>query len=226
MNLFISVITSALAFANGASEIELPSAQVKLMWFSPILVQPIPEEMSFSSSLASIALEAYDAFVANATNDVSSSAYATLHQHVCAHNDCDRQLPVWMDMEPHHLNDAFYEWQKSHPVWSATSLSPHTSLSSNDVAAARWAVRKLRQYVILATSKLRESTGAVTPTGATSDNLYCWSSIHPAGQHSLHLPHTHASSGLSAAFYAQLPPSPGKLWFHDPRGPRPPFDHT
>ena len=200
-------------------------------------MQPLThEDASFSSSLASRAIELYETFL--------SMGKPGLREVVCAESGglCGRGgANYWMSLEePHQFNDAFFRFQLSRGMRDFEALP---------------AFQRLRGHVRATIDKMAAATGASTSSSGDSnsgggggggsggdgggygaDGLFCWASVHPAGSGSHHPAHTHAGAAFSAVFFASLPSSSppssslaataAPLVFRDPRGPLPPFDHS
>ena len=198
----------------GAATHELEPAEINMLWFSPLMTQRLPEPPEFSAVLAKRASDVYSSFVSNVTSDARSEAAKALRLIVCDDGRCNDAPSKWRNFEEgHHMNDAFYQWQRT----------------TNSAGLQSKEFDKLRQYVLQAVTKLRGATGAeaAVPPASTSQanpggELFCWTSVHPS--YSLHPAHTHATASFSAVFFAHAPPGSGALRLHDPRGPRPPFD--
>lgn len=87
--------------------LDIPTGVMKLMWLTPILLQPLQERPVFSANLARSAILVFDAFSVNATS-ANGAAASVLRRVVCA-GGCDSGHDWRLRIEPHHLNDAFYQ---------------------------------------------------------------------------------------------------------------------
>ena len=213
----------------------LPEANLKLMWFTPVLVQPLPEQPAFGAALAAAATTAFDDFAGNATRsgpvDDRNPAAQALRLVVCDKDTegfeaCSTDTSDWLDLvEPHHVNDAFYLWQNLNEreeksgtriMSNFMEIMGEDGAGSNPYAAPR-EMRRLRVYITAALAKLRGSTGMqpATSEASTSEvgmDLACWTSVHQSGDgaSSQHPSHVHSGVSLSAVFYASAPGGAGK----------------
>jgi hypothetical protein len=96
----------------------LGEGTLKLLWLTPVLVQPLPEPLAFASELAHRTTALFEAFATNATRGHGAAGIA-LRQVVQGsasdsseswNNDAD-SYNFHGRLEPHHMNDAFYAWQ-------------------------------------------------------------------------------------------------------------------
>jgi hypothetical protein len=207
--------SKAARAASGSALLPLPEADVKLLWFSPIVLQPLPEPPAFAQALARAAVDLFEAFQADAfAGDVSSSfAAAALKLTVCGGDDnacftTDSRAQWLGRVETEHLNDAFFKFQRRRGaeggVWD-TATGALGSLPE---------VARLRRYLHEAAAKTRASVGMPEEeeekgpaSGRGADDLYCWCSVHEG--RSLHPIHTHPNNELSAVFFAAVPPGAG-----------------
>jgi hypothetical protein len=230
------LVVHCVVSTTAGQNVILPEAEMKLLWFTPLLIQPIHEPNSFSNVLSTTILKSYQDFKQTALTSKASPSYTLLRRVVCeddsikcpgSGNDVDDDDGAWQRfLQPNHLNDAWYEFQRSNKP-SFQQLKEF---------------QKLQKYIIQAQNKMKEASGVQPTNGGNNNNmmfskkkeeeeeigkLFCWSSVHSSdGFGSFHLPHTHADSTFSSVFYASIPESAGSIWFHDPRGNRPPFDQT
>jgi hypothetical protein len=109
---------------NGSSK-DLPplgEGALKLLWLTPVLVQPLPEPPDFAAGLASRAAALFEAFQANATRGQGTAGVA-LRQVVQgsesgiseSRSGSAGSSSSQGRLEPHHMNDAFYAWQVALP---------------------------------------------------------------------------------------------------------------
>jgi len=116
----ISAQSSIKKSANGSLEDLKPLGEgtLKLLWLTPVLVQPLPESPTFASELAHRTTALFEVFAANATHGHGAAGKA-LREVVQGSesgspeswaNNADN-FDLLGRLEPHHMNDAFYAWQ-------------------------------------------------------------------------------------------------------------------
>jgi len=199
----------------------LPEADVKLMWFSPIVVQPLPEPPSFANTLAKAAVELFESFMDEATTgDVDFSlAAAALRQVVCSGDRSCAAGEQWRrHIEPQDVNNAFFKFQRQRSGNADSGGSGGAWDRKTGALGSLPEVARLKYHLFAAAAKVRASVGIAQEDeeepppqerAGSPDDLFCWCSVH--GEASVHLAHTHPSNELSAVFFAAAPTAAGEL---------------